>query len=277
MSKKIKSESVTDAEPKGTKSSVLNVRKVTFGGILAIIAIAVMLAVSTKSPEAGTSLSMLYLLADNGKKSGRANGNVYQKNGRVRAWRAPAIVRNVYTSTVRAVLASFSGNWKNLSLPNQNSWRSFSFPKYDRFGMPFNVTGKNAYVSANANISSVGGSAILIAPLGAGVPKATVATTLTGVHSSHLDLGYSTNVDGTQTLVSATAPLSLGSARPSLSKFRNISIQDTSVAGPIDLLADYEHKFGTMPAGVKVFVRVKVIDISTGLASAESFVDCVTT
>src|SRR6266704_3936690 len=51
---------------------------------------------------------MLYSVANNGKFSGRADGNVYMANGRTRAYKKPRRVLNANTESVKAILAFFS-------------------------------------------------------------------------------------------------------------------------------------------------------------------------
>ena len=49
--------------------------------VLALIAVGIVMAIAHASGETATGTAMLYMLAENGKKSGRADGNVYMRNG----------------------------------------------------------------------------------------------------------------------------------------------------------------------------------------------------
>src|SRR5262245_32873673 len=79
------------------------------------------------------SLCMLYLWANNGKMSGRADGNVYMRNGRTRGFRVPSLVRNAYTSLVRSIFTGFSQAFSNLTSDQILSWDNFSYVKSNRF------------------------------------------------------------------------------------------------------------------------------------------------
>src|SRR5437016_9674634 len=55
-----------------------------------------------------TKWGFLYIFGFDGKVSGRMDANVLMRNGRGRGFRVPSLVRNAYTTAVRASLSTFS-------------------------------------------------------------------------------------------------------------------------------------------------------------------------
>ena len=213
-------------------------------------------------------LSMLYLLGDNGLKSGRASGNVYLRNGRVRQFRVPRLVRNLFTSTARAVFASFSASFKGLSSDEIAAWNNFVGTASDRFGRAIKVTGKQAYIRLNALITSVGGTPITSPPPLAVAPFPTLNIAIGTLTALAFSVEYDTNVTGATTQIWATGGLSTGVSRPGQSQFRLIGTIDTSLTAPANINAAYNFRFGVKVSGTQIFIQMKVIDATTGLASA---------
>lgn len=211
-------------------------------------------------------IMMLYSIAENGRKSGRASGNVYMRNGRIRGFVVPALVRNSYTSAARLALAGFSSLYRALSPEQQAGWLNFSFSKSDRFGVPFAVKGKQAYVALNTNLTNIGGTLIDDAPSAVGSVGVSLLDLTPDLGTPELTLRYVPVALG-QALVFATASLSAGVFRPSQSAYRLIGTFDPTEASPVNLLSEYNAKFGAMIEGSKIFVQVVNINTVTGESS----------
>ncbi|HMG14045.1 MAG TPA: hypothetical protein VK590_01290 [Saprospiraceae bacterium] len=219
-----------------------------------------------------SKLSVLYLWADDGKKSGRTSGNVQMRNGRARGMAFFATVLNQYTSAAKSVFAFFNSNWRNLSEPQRLSWLGYMTFVSDRFAKEVKVTGKTAYSQLNINIANVDGTAILLPPI-VSAPRYTALNSVTADASAGtVSIDYVMNAEGGTTLIWATKPLSAGVSKPSKSAFRLVSVGDTSAASPLAFGADYVARFGaiTSKAGEKIFIRFVVVDAASGLTSIAS-------
>lgn len=217
-----------------------------------------------------SKLSALYLLGDNGLKSGRTSANVYLRNGRIRQFRVPRLVRNAYTSSVRATFALFSGNFRGLTPDEIAAWNSYEGTASDRFGRAIKVTGKQAYIRLNALLASVGTGPLVIPPTGAASPAPTLNPIMTTNTITAVRFDYSTNADGAVTQLWATRPLSAGVSRPGQSQFVLLGTVDTSTGSPINFSAAYILRFGAPIVGSQIFIQLKVVNPATGLASAIS-------
>lgn len=218
---------------------------------------------------------MLYQQADNGKKSGRSGGNVYMRNGRSRAMTVPALVRNIYTSTARGLMATYSAGWNLLLTDAQRTaWRNFSFQTANRFGEIKTYSGKLAYVRLNTLLVYSGQTALTNAPTSNTAPQANILEDLAiSVATTSMSLSYDTNDSGAFVLVYASKPLNVGVSRPSQSALRLIGTIDTSVAGPVNLWASYVPKFGVPSLGQRVFIQTKTVRDGVGVPSAITAID----
>ena len=219
---------------------------------------------------------MKYILANDGKLSGRASGNVYMRNGVVRAMAFFAPVRNSFTLAVRSGFASFSSLFRGLTQLQIIAWNAFYYDKSDVFAQKIKVTGKQAYIGLNMNIRQVSGTAIDDAPLGAVAPSATFDVVLTTLSPIHVLIGFSLNPDGGTTIVRATRPLSAATLKPQKNDFRIIGVIDTTAIGTNELISKYSAKFGAPVSGSKIFLTLQSIDSSTGLPSQQSGTEGIT-
>lgn len=218
---------------------------------------------------------MLYLLANNGLLSGRASGNVYQRNGRLRGFAVPKLVQNDFTNSVRNRFGQNSSDWNSLSDDERNSWLSASgFTTSDRFGRTIPLVGKQLFVSLNNNLAAVGIATIAECPLPELVDSITTLTPGTFDNSaSTCSLAYAPSPvpANTAVLLFATAPQSAGTSRPGNSKYRVIAQLAPADASPKGVGASYVIKFGVPPVGAKVFFKAVSINTITGQAGVPVF------
>lgn len=234
--------------------------------VLAAVALAAILATTVSK---GT-LAMLYIFANNGKLSGRADGNVYMRNGRARGFVVPSLVQNSYTQLQRVQLGLLSSGWSALTEAEQLSWINLSgLFRSNRFGVPKEVKGKSAYVLINMNLFNAGQALITTAPLLSEVASITDVVPTATVAGQLLSLAYSPSPTGAGIthLVYATAPQRAGIYRPSNSAYRLIDVIAGGSATPYAAGAAYTAKFGAFIAGQKIFVKLVGINNTTGQAS----------
>lgn len=253
---------------------------------IAVFAGVIMLLAWLLSDSAGgISTAMLYMVANNERRSGRADGNVFMRNGRVRRFVVPALIQNAATSAARALLAMLSTGWNALSQADMISWNGITWLyRSDRFAVPQLIKGKAAYVMLNANLINVGAVPITSAPLDSGgVPGITAATVTPDQSTDTMSTVFSpTPTDaGVTHLVFATRPLSAGTFRPRLSDFRLISTLGGTSASPAGFAVAYTTKFGSSWStnagyvGGKIFFKFVPINIETGVEGGNLIVESI--
>lgn len=212
-------------------------------------------------------ICMLYSLANNGKLSGRADGNVYMRNGRIRGMKVPALVQNAKTAGVRNSFATFSSGWNGLTDDERLTWLSTtSFKAIDRFGRSFNLTGKNLFISLNQNLASIGLPQINNAPLPQAVLSPTSLDVTISVGGTSVLLTFTpTPVPAdTRWIVFATAGKSLGTSRPGRSQYKQIAVINSGLASPRNMWTEYLAVFGTPVVGTRVFIRLTPVSMISG-------------
>lgn len=219
---------------------------------------------------------MLYQKADNGKMSGRADGNVYMRNGRVRGMTVPALVRNAYTAIARSNFSNGSSSaWAALTDDQRQSWNDATgHTTTDRFGNVIPIKGKELYVQCYANCKLCGTTVPATYP---DLLKPPALESLSGTASV---AGTSNSLVFTPTplaahlnaIIYAVAPKRATIYRPSQSLYRLITTFVPTTASPVDIYANYNAKYSVPLAGQRIFARVIIIDDRSGFASAK--VDC---
>jgi hypothetical protein len=209
---------------------------------------------------------------------GKIGGQVASKN------RAGAYMRNKVTPvnpqttaqlTARNRLTTFSQGWRGLTQAQRDAWIAAvsDFSRTDIFGDLKNPTGFNLYQRLNNNLVTVGASALTSPPLVESVGEV-VANSLTAEDSTvaeSLSLTLSDDVPANTAIkVFATAPQSPGKNFVK-SEYRFIGYQAAATATPIDLLTDYQAKYGsTGTAGQKIFVKIQAVNTNTGQVGTPS-------
>lgn len=275
MSNLKKTEQPSTRQPKeGAKKTIfehLQEMNKNSGGRFGIVALLLVgLACLIASPFAiafkgGTA--MLYMFANNGKLSGRADGNVYMKNGRIRGMKVPALVQNAYTQAVRAALGSFAASFRALTADQIAAWNAATgFYSVDRFGRTFVLNGKALYQSLNQNLFSIAAGPILDVPAPTAVPGITDSTAT--VTTTTLSMAFSPSPTDTDVVhvVMSTIGLSAGVSKPSKSAYRQIGTIASGATTPQSLFTSYVTKFGTPVTGQKIFFKLLPINKTTGQA-----------
>lgn len=216
---------------------------------------------------------------------GKVGGHVMSKNRAGAYMRTKVSPVNAQTSSqlgVRNRFTNFAQGWRGLTQAQRDAWNAAvsDFAKTDVFGDLKNPTGFNLYQRLNNNLSVVGASAILVPPLPAAVGEV-VASSLTaedGTVAESLSLVLGDAVPaGTAVKVFATAPQSAGKSFVK-SEHRLIGTLAAAATTPVNLLADYQAKYGsTGQAGQKIFVKIVAINTTTGQSGTPSEVSAIVT
>lgn len=216
---------------------------------------------------AAVKYAILYSFANNGKLSGRADGNVYMRNGRVRGMKIPRLVQNTYTALQRSSFSALNAGWRALSAANQAAWNAATgWSAIDRFGKVVALTGKTLYVTVNRALSNVGGTPLSAPAAQVGTTPPVTFTMNGSLAAGHFKATYTaTPVAASNAwLIMATSPRSAGIFRPGKSQYRVVTFLAAAAASPQDKTVAYSNKYGTPVAGQKVFFKVIAVNTATG-------------
>lgn len=204
--------------------------------------------------------------------SGKLGGQVATKgrNGlNIRTKVKPINRRTTSQVDQRSLLATTSQGWSALTDAQRASWTAsaLNFTHTNNFGQKFKPTGKNFYTEVNLNLLN-SGSAIVNKPPLTTPPTGLTALTALSAAANTLTASFAATptAAGNVAIVQATRGLSAGVAFVG-KQYRQIATFPAAAASPLDLTAAYTAKFGAPPSGLRVFIRVKMIDSVSGLPS----------
>lgn len=203
----------------------------------------------------------------------KLNGSVFSRNRGGAYLRNKVTPLNPQTSSqvaARSLLTFFSQNWRALTQAQRDAWSGAvaSWSTTDVFGDTVNPTGATLYIRLNCNISIAGGSPIVLPPAPLGAAALTDLSIVADESSNTLAVTFAaTPVPADHALVlEATGNLSAGINNAN-SSFRTIEVVAAAATSPHAAGAAQIAKFGSMVAGQKIFVRAKMIRLSTGETS----------
>lgn len=234
--------------------------------------------------DCGFTGAMLYSLANNGKLSGRADGNVYMRNGRVRGMKIPRLVRNAYTAIARGAFGSNSSAWNSLSDAQRQQWIDLQVQTTDRFGNTVILSGKSAFVQLNGNLNKINFSSNSNYNLDTSAPISVILTDIEiSTGDATISAIYSHSNDPSTPLSSvpsnrawalfATAGLRAGVMSPKNSAFRLFAVLAATtdlddVATEEALYDAYVSKFGAVSGDTKIYFRIEEVSSINGVSSA---------
>lgn len=204
---------------------------------------------------------------------GKLNGSVFSKNrggAYLRTKVTPINPNTASQGAVRATLTTLSQGWRNLTQNQRDAWNSAvaNFTGTDIFGDVKTPSGINLYTKLNLNLANAAQAFISLPPVVGiiGYFSDLVLTATAGVQS--LSLAFTgTGLTAGQTVVIEATPCMSAGINFAKSEFRVIGTRVGNTTSPMDLLADYQAKFGNVVAGKKVFIRVKAVDNTSGVCS----------
>lgn len=209
-----------------------------------------------------------YILANNGRISGRTGANVLMRNGNERIWVNPANPTSYYRSFIRNAFSLYTENWKLLTQNQMQLWHNFSFNKSDIWGNSVVVSGIEAFISCNIKLAIVNNDNTVIwlfEPISA--PIIPFGFIISPLNLSKIVINSIYGVNPTPIIVSATQNLSAGVFKPRQCDFRIIGVMDFSYYTSINALPLFFARFAIVPIiGSKIFLRCQSISQS-GIAS----------
>lgn len=206
--------------------------------------------------------------------SGKLGGNIYSRNkggAYVKQWVSPINPNTPAQSLTRQRFSDLSNDWKGLTQTQRDTWNSAApnFPIKDRLGETIVLSGQQLYMKFNRNLQSAGLSPISVAP----APKV-VANPQFGavtVAPGAFEVGFTPDPlgAGDYLVIEATAVKSAGVNFVSRSSFKQVFVAPAAAVSPADILAEYDAIFGSgsLQTGSKVFLRMRIVDRTTGIAS----------
>lgn len=197
---------------------------------------------------------------------GKLNGMVFSRNAAgsfIRAKVSPTQPRTARQQQVRQRLAAASAAWRGLTDEQREAWKSAALTaaKTNVFGDGRPLTGHQFFVRL-ARLAQELGVTILTDPPAIRAADAPESLTLTATASpAALSLAFSPSPLGTgvHLVVEATDTISPGISNAT-GKFRQIFVSAAAATSPLNLLTAWQNKFGSLTAGLKVFVRVYAVD-----------------
>lgn len=186
------------------------------------------------------------------------NVNYSGRNGQVsRCLAIPANPRTPAQQSVRSTFGAASARWKSLTQIKRDAWiaAAASIQTRMRLGQAGAMTGNQLFTKLNQVLATFGEDSIDLPSaypnFAALAPQGLVITNTLGTAVIKLTCPTS---PGENTIVRASAPHSPGVARcPSL---RILGTCPVPTGGSADISSLYVARFGTAPAGKRIFVQV---------------------
>ena len=205
---------------------------------------------------------------------GKLGGHVFTKarsGATVRTKVTPVNPRSFAQGAVRSRFGTLSQSWRDLSEEQRIAWnnKATTVGKTNIFGDAYYPSGKNLYVAINTNILTAGGSPVNIPPVDVALPD----VLLSGIafdslaNSLEVSLESLVNPTGNTAIIFCSPCLSRGVFNAS-GKERFVSaVNLTGTSTVANIYDDYVAKYGDLRSGSKIFVKVKIVNASSGQSS----------
>lgn len=206
---------------------------------------------------------------------GKVNGLVYSRNTYgvyVRGLSSPVQPQTLAQMLVRAHLQNLTRAWRDLAQTQRDAWNALAaqVTLTDTLGNTYNPSGEQLYTGLNMNLILIGNTPITNPPpTPVEVPTPSqVTVTATGGGTPALGVAWIGGSANYQALIYATSTISQGRNFIRPSEFRLITIASGTGSPTLNILPQWQNKYGPAPdpADGKVAVRVKLVDPNTGFA-----------
>ena len=178
--------------------------------------------------------------------------------------------RSEAQSRGRTAIAQLSQAWRVLTPVNRASWESVapSWPKTDKFGDPYIMSGYECFIHANLFLVGTPSSYNQVGQLPSVLTPIQSLEVNVSAFGGPFELSWNGVLNSAELLlVGATAPMSQGRGLR-LSEMTILDLFSPVGIPPIDLTSVYVDKFGKKPSiGSKIFVSAQVMNINTGSRS----------
>jgi hypothetical protein len=203
--------------------------------------------------------------------SGKLGGNVFNKNGTIRAFAMPTVSQSQKSVDQRTLQVAVKNAWKALTLEQQAAWNAQgdNYKKVNAVGDVRTPSGYQIFMGVNGTIQAAArppfktGQVVTVPPGRVAPPNLGVTVTM---EAGALDIATA-NAGNTSTylVIRATPPLGSGRTKARESDYRIIASDlDTTTPGTLDAYDDYVSVFGPIEAGARVGVKVTTVNAGTG-------------
>ena len=205
---------------------------------------------------------------------GSINGATFSRNSSgayIRARVKPVNPNTTAQSAARAQFATLSSAYKSLSAADRLTWNAArpNFPQVDNLGQTFELTAQQLYMKFNRNCQASGNNTIDVAPTPTTVSSPEFGTVT--IDNTQVSIGYLPDPLGASEtmIISASTCVSAGVSFMGRSGMKQIEVVPGTTASPADIFANYNAIYGagTLQAGAKIFISLKIVDRNTGIAS----------
>lgn len=212
---------------------------------------------------------------------GKIGGHVASKNRAGAYFRTKVTPVNPQTSAqsgVRANLTFMSQSWQLLTEEQRAGWNGAvaNYGRTDIFGDIKNPSGFNLYMRLNLNILAAGGGIVSDVPVDTFAPELVTFTAAPDSVAGDFDIVFAPTPVPTNTayVVECTEQTSAGKSFVK-NLFRTVQVLPAADATPTNIFANYTAKFGTLIPGKKITVRVKAVNLISGLSSTPTVVSAI--
>jgi hypothetical protein len=206
-------------------------------------------------------------------------GMVFSRNtagAYIRQKVSPIQPRTVAQLAVRALFASVSQSWRNLSENSRLSWRGVAalFTHTNVFGDNVPLTAFGLYNRLNRNLQEINEAVITDPPAQTEVLSLDTLDLIIDnsevVSDDKVQIAFTAPIPADQKLVVyVTPPLSAG-INFVKSEYRKLTVLDNTDVTPVSLGDAYIALFGSIPAvGSKAFVKLRPVQFPSGLDGTE--------
>lgn len=216
-----------------------------------------------------TKIKFTAIVADG---RGKLNGTVFSKNrggAYMRTKVTPVNRQTTFQAEARNRLGTFSQGFRELTAAQIAAWNSAvdGFKKTDIFGDIKAPSGINLYVKLNSNLDRVAVAAISTPPLPAGVDAITAVSGAASVGGADIDITFAPTPipAGFAMVISLTKQKSPGQSFFG-GQYADIVVVDAAGTSPNNITTAYTNRFGALVQGMKIGVKVQMINKTTGQA-----------
>ena len=209
----------------------------------------------------------------------KLNGTVFSKNrygAYTRTKVTPVNPQTTFQTSVRTNFGTTSAAWRGITQAQRNAWiaQAQFFPIIDIFGNSKVLSGQALYQQLNRNLFTAGQSAISAPPSPAAIPTFFAVSVASSVAGADIITVNVATVPAGHTCIVAVTPGLTPGIQFAKNRFRVLGTF-TATASAITITTAYRARFGTPVAGNKLFVRVYLIDDTTGQMSTPSEVSTI--
>lgn len=201
----------------------------------------------------------------------KLNGSVMSKNrygSYVRNKVTPVNPQTSHQQAQRQMLGSLSAQWRQLTQAQRDGWidAAPNFPITDAFGDTLILSGNALFIALNKNLLNAGSSSIDSAPTPEETPTVAISnlSAAAGTPALSFDIDPTTAPANHVLFVKATPGLSPG-INFVKNRLRFIGL-GTITTGSVDILTEWQDRFGTLVAGQRISVTAYFVNNVTGQA-----------